>query len=72
MTKWEEFAKRKGIKKTKKDKLVFDAATDSWLPRFGKDSIRELEQQRDVIRDDVNGEDPFKKEEKEKRMRKMQ
>ncbi len=28
MTKWEEFAKRKGIKKNKKDKLVYDPATE--------------------------------------------
>lgn len=35
-TKWELFAKKKGITKTKdKTKLVYDEATGEWVPRWG-------------------------------------
>ncbi|KAG9555382.1 ribosomal biogenesis regulatory protein, partial [Aureobasidium melanogenum] len=36
MTKWQEFAKKKGIKDKKRDsKLVYDEATGEWLPKYG-------------------------------------
>lgn len=35
LTKWEQFAKAKGIKKTKKDKKVWDETLDKWVPTFG-------------------------------------
>ncbi|KAJ9475293.1 Regulator of ribosome biosynthesis [Pseudozyma hubeiensis] len=35
MTKWEKFAKQKGIQSKKKDKMVFDEATQEWVPRWG-------------------------------------
>ncbi|GAB7353282.1 hypothetical protein MBLNU459_g3786t1 [Dothideomycetes sp. NU459] len=35
-TKWQEFAKKKGIKDKKKDtKLVFDEASGEWVPKWG-------------------------------------
>jgi len=35
-TKWEQFAKRKGIKSNKdREKLVWDDATRRWVPRYG-------------------------------------
>lgn len=34
-TKWEKFAKEKGIKKTKRDRMVFDEESDEFKPRFG-------------------------------------
>eukprot|EP01034_Spumella_vulgaris_P033995 gene33995-41928_t len=34
-TKWEQFAKLKGIKKTKRDRMVFDEDSDEFKPRFG-------------------------------------
>jgi regulator of ribosome biosynthesis len=35
-TRWEQFASRKGIqKKGKRDRLVFDDATEEWKPRYG-------------------------------------
>lgn len=34
-TRWEQFAAAKGIKKTKKAKLLWDEATQSWKPRYG-------------------------------------
>lgn len=34
-TKWQEFAKAKGITKRKKDKLIWDEKTKGWHPRYG-------------------------------------
>lgn len=34
-TKWEKYAKEKGIKKRKRDNLVWDAEKKDWAPRFG-------------------------------------
>ncbi|KAK2557135.1 Ribosome biogenesis regulatory protein-like protein [Acropora cervicornis] len=34
-TKWEEFAKRKGIKNRKRERLVLDKNTQEWKPRYG-------------------------------------
>nr|GEV86378.1 hypothetical protein [Tanacetum cinerariifolium] len=38
-TKWEVFAKKKGIVNRKKDKLVFDEQTSSWKHRYGYDRV---------------------------------
>lgn len=40
-TKWELFAKQKGIQKRKKDKLVFDEETKEWKPRYGYRGINQ-------------------------------
>ncbi|KAE8668526.1 Ribosome bioproteinsis regulatory protein-like protein [Hibiscus syriacus] len=40
-TKWEEFAKKKGIKKRKKDKVVWDEQTSTWKRRFGYDRVND-------------------------------
>lgn len=46
MTKWEKFAKQKGINNTKRDKLMFDEATQSWVPRWGfKGANKDFEDQ---------------------------
>jgi regulator of ribosome biosynthesis len=34
-TKWEQFAKAKGITKKKKDKKVYDTELDKWVPTYG-------------------------------------
>jgi regulator of ribosome biosynthesis len=34
-TKWEKFAKEKGIKKKKRDRMVFDESNQEYRPRFG-------------------------------------
>lgn len=36
LTKWQEFAKKKGIKDKKREgKLVFDEASGEWIPKYG-------------------------------------
>ncbi|PRP82986.1 ribosome biogenesis regulatory protein [Planoprotostelium fungivorum] len=70
-TKWEEFAKKKGIKKTKKDSKVFDENTDTYRPRYGfgsaskdplKDWLREVKPS-----DNPAYEDPFEEAENKKK-----
>jgi PREDICTED: similar to rrs1 protein len=38
-TKWEAFAKAKGIRKRKKEKLFWDEVSKSWKPRYGYRSV---------------------------------
>ncbi|XP_076925804.1 ribosome biogenesis regulatory protein homolog, partial [Bidens hawaiensis] len=40
-TKWEVFAKKKGIQNRKKDKLVYDEQTSSWKRRHGYDRVND-------------------------------
>lgn len=35
LTKWEKFAKTKGIQSKKKDKLIYDEDQQKWVPRWG-------------------------------------
>lgn len=46
MTRWERFATQKGIKKVKKSRMVFDEASQDYVPRYGyaggkKDSLKD-------------------------------
>ncbi|XP_020586854.1 ribosome biogenesis regulatory protein homolog [Phalaenopsis equestris] len=75
-TKWELFAKMKGIKKHKKDKRVYDEQTGTWKRRYGYDRVND---DRDVPifeakMTDEPGEDPFgkRKNEKKKRVEKQE
>ncbi|CAH2050176.1 unnamed protein product [Thlaspi arvense] len=77
-TKWELFAKRKGIVKRKKDKLVYDEKTGSWKRRHGYDRVNDDKDIPiiDAKATDVTlelpsepGEDPFAKRQAEKKKR---
>ncbi|CAG8600407.1 2177_t:CDS:2, partial [Acaulospora colombiana] len=35
LTRWEKFARSKGIKHRRKDKMIFDKASGEWVPRWG-------------------------------------
>ncbi len=77
MTKWERFAKDKGIKKRKRSKMVFDEQTDEWRRRHGKE--RAGDANKIIIMDgkfsekggNLGGasEDPFTREDREKKER---
>ncbi|XP_059637983.1 ribosome biogenesis regulatory protein homolog [Cornus florida] len=70
-TKWEVFAKKKGILNRKKDKLVFDEQTDAWKRRHGYDRVND-DKDIPIIEakmTDVPGEDPFAKRRSEKKQR---
>ena len=44
-TKWEKFAKEKGIQKKKKEKLVWDEVAGEWKPRYGFHGINQKKEQ---------------------------
>ncbi len=57
-TKWEKFAREKGILKKKKDRMVYDEAAGEYKPRFGYKGINKgLEDQ--AIVEIKPGDDPF-------------
>ncbi len=43
-TKWERYAKEKGIQKKKRTKVVWDDAVRQWVPRYGYKKARAEEQ----------------------------
>ena len=52
MTKWEAFAKKKGIKKKdKRSKLVYSEEVKDWVPRHGVGSIKKVKEELDIIRE---------------------
>ncbi|XP_019172894.1 PREDICTED: ribosome biogenesis regulatory protein homolog isoform X2 [Ipomoea nil] len=75
-TKWELFAKKKGIQNRKKDKILFDEQTGTWKRRHGYDRVND-DNDIPIIEakeTDAPGEDPFakRKEEKKKRVDKQE
>ncbi|PKA57019.1 Ribosome biogenesis regulatory protein like [Apostasia shenzhenica] len=70
-TKWELFAKMKGINKRKKGKRLFDEQTGSWKRRHGYDRVND-DKDVPIIEaksTDEPGEDPFSKRQAEKKKR---
>lgn len=70
-TKWEVFAKKKGIQKRKKDKVVFDDQTGSWKRRHGYDRVND-DKDVPIIEakaTDEPGQDPFAKRQEDKKKR---
>lgn len=70
-TRWELFAKKKGIQKRKKDKVVFDDQTGTWKRRHGYDRVND-DKDVPIIEAKMNdepGEDPFAKRREEKKRR---
>ncbi|XP_076921547.1 ribosome biogenesis regulatory protein homolog [Bidens hawaiensis] len=70
-TKWEVFAKKKGIQNRKKDKLVYDEQTGKWKRRHGYDRVND-DNDLPIIEakmTDEPGVDPFAKIRSEKKQR---
>lgn len=71
LTKWEAFAKEKGILKKKKSRMVFDEQKDQYMPRWG---YKKANDESDVwaipasSKDEI-GDDPWTKLEREKKER---
>ncbi|KAH7546411.1 hypothetical protein FEM48_Zijuj01G0198100 [Ziziphus jujuba var. spinosa] len=68
-TKWELFAKARGIKNRKKDKIEYDEQTGTWKRRYGYDHAND-EDNVPIIEakmTDEPGEDPFAKRRTEKK-----
>ncbi|KAK8500209.1 hypothetical protein V6N12_002314 [Hibiscus sabdariffa] len=71
LTKWEEFAKKKGIQKRKKEKVVWDEQTGTWKRRFGYDRVND-DKDIPIIEakmTDEPGVDPFAKRQDDKKKR---
>eukprot|EP01017_Pseudomicrothorax_dubius_P046377 TRINITY_DN8160_c0_g1_i1.p1 TRINITY_DN8160_c0_g1~~TRINITY_DN8160_c0_g1_i1.p1 ORF type:complete len:279 (-),score=105.88 TRINITY_DN8160_c0_g1_i1:152-988(-) len=74
LTKWERFAKEKGIMKRKRSRLVWDKTTKDWAPRWGYRSAKHNEEKATAVieakpGDDPNA-DPFEKRRLEKKLQK--
>ncbi|XP_017461196.1 PREDICTED: ribosome biogenesis regulatory protein homolog [Rhagoletis zephyria] len=64
LTKWEKFAKEKGIKKKKTDKKKYDEVLDKWVPTYGfkrADAEKEKEWVLEVPKNVDPNEDMFQK-----------
>lgn len=58
-TKWEAFAKRKGIEHRKKDKLVWDEEAKEWVPSWGFKGKNKKEEEQWIHEIPANAEDDF-------------
>ncbi len=71
LTKWEQYAKEKGISKKRRDRLVWDEQMGEYVPRYGKGSKNSLA--RDIILPHkeslAEGDDPFSAKRREKKER---
>ena len=57
-TRWEKFAREKGIKKRKKERMVWDEASQKFVPRFGYKSVKKGVEEQAIV--EVRpGQDPF-------------
>jgi len=69
-SKWEEFAKRKGIAKKKRERMILDKNTQEWKPRYGykrgndetKEWLIEVPQNADPYEDQFEKKNQAKKE----------
>lgn len=57
-TKWERYAKEKGIKKKKRERMLFDEEAQEWKPRYGYKRINNGVEDVPII-EVKKGEDPF-------------
>ncbi|CAN8030585.1 unnamed protein product [Ixodes persulcatus] len=57
-TRWSEFARQKGIKRRKKEKLVWDETIKEWRPRYGYKRAL-VEKQKNWVVEVPDGKDPY-------------
>lgn len=57
-TKWEKFAREKGIKKTKRERMIFDEETQTYKPRFGYKGINQGIEDHAIV-EVKPGQDPY-------------
>ena len=78
-TKWEKFREERGMApKRKRSRLVFDPVTKDWLPRWGKGSLKKVQDKLNFVMEEkpihrLAGMDPFTfaKAEKKTKMEKQ-
>ncbi|KAL9934134.1 hypothetical protein V8E36_007216 [Tilletia maclaganii] len=69
-TKWEKFARAKGINKRKKEKMVFDDETQEWVPRWGYKGANKKEEEQWLHPVKANADDDYSPARAAKRARK--
>jgi regulator of ribosome biosynthesis len=71
LTKWELFAKRKGIKKTKRSQMVYDEISRKYKPRWGYKRVNDPKDDWliEVPENADNNEDQFAKRDQERKER---
>ena len=57
-TRWEKFAREKGILKRKKERMVWDETTQMFVPRFGYKSVKKGVEEQAIV-EVKPGQDPF-------------
>lgn len=60
LTKWEKFAKAKGINKRKKDKMIYDEAREEWVPRWGYQGANKQLENQWLVEVPTNADDDFR------------
>lgn len=72
MTKWEKFRLERGLPARKKrSRLVFDPISNDWVPRWGHNSKKKIEEQHNWLMEDkpsLEGANPFTKLRQEKKL----
>lgn len=72
LTKWEKYKIEKGINQRKRSRLVYSDKLQEWVPRWGKDSIKKVDDKFNwVMEDKEEGVDPFAKKKMEEKLVKM-
>ena len=63
MTKWERFRVEKGLAPRKKrSRLIYDAITKDWVPRWGPGSIKKIQEASEFIIEEKPGDIPIEKQ----------
>ncbi|WFD17994.1 Rhodanese- sulfurtransferase [Malassezia caprae] len=60
LTKWEKFAKAKGITKRKKDKMIFDEERQEWVPRWGYQGANKKLEDQWLVEVPTNADDDYR------------
>lgn len=69
MTRWEKFAKEKGIVKKKRTRMIYDEASKEWAPRWGYKSAKFNAEKANVIMPEKKeGVNPFEEQRLEKKL----
>jgi len=69
LTKWEKFKMEKNITQRKRSRMVFSEIANDWVPRWGKNSIKKIENDTNWALEDKNGQNQFDVLNKEKKLK---
>jgi regulator of ribosome biosynthesis len=71
-TKWEQYRKERGMGGQKKrSRMVYESTVDDFVPRWGKGSVKKIQDKNQWVMDDKDGQDPFQAKFEAKQMHKL-